>query len=44
MRLACSYLFREELPHGIQGVFRVAAFASLVAGAVLLSERRAPAT
>jgi hypothetical protein len=34
-------LFREHIPHGIQGGLQIAAFATLVAGGALLNDRRA---
>jgi hypothetical protein len=40
---AAMTLFREPLPSGVYGVMRVAAFASVVVGAVWLSPKRPPA-
>ncbi len=36
-------LFREHIPSGVKGVMQVAAFATLVAGATLLNDRRGTA-
>jgi hypothetical protein len=36
-------LFREQIPGGARGIMQVAAFATLVAGATLLDDRRAVA-
>ena len=35
-------IFGEELPHGLQGALQLAAFAALIASAVLLARRRLP--
>ena len=36
-------LLREDIPSGVKGLLQVAAFATLVAGATLLNDRRASA-